>query len=78
MQIWFATKDNVTVAVLTKCMTNEHGDIEITWQKWTYVEVDLDGAKKRIDSCIPMTLSGLIDKLVTDLQQLPVHLIIQL
>ena len=57
-------------------MTDEHGDIEITWHKWTYVEVDRDGTKKRIVSCIAMnsTLSGLIGELVTDLQRLPVHL----
>ncbi|KAJ8290781.1 hypothetical protein GJAV_G00017480 [Gymnothorax javanicus] len=59
-----------------RSLTDEHGDIDITWHKWTYVEVDRDGAKKRIVSCVARntSLSLLVDELVTDLQPLPIHL----
>lgn len=59
-----------------KSMTDEHGDTEIKWHKWAYVEVYRDGAKKRIVTCVVMnsTLSDLIDALFADLQRLPIHL----
>lgn len=57
-------------------LIDAHGDADVTWHRWQYIQVERDGSSKHLVSCVLLTttLKVLIEELQKDLGRLPEHL----